>query len=122
MPCDCSHLKADSREIELSRIFCVIDNINHMDIEPQWWSGYHPKAYGKRISHEKADKHIEVACQHLQQADVTQYCLETQMWWRDHQAADKKKIATEIAKQKTDAEKLQALSKLTDYERSLLGL
>lgn len=61
-------------------------------------------------------------CLRLQVADVTKYSLELQMWWRDHQAADKARLEHEMARKQNEEERAVALAKLTDYERKLLGL
>lgn len=45
-----------------------------------------------------------------------------QIWWRDHQKADKKRVKAEIKKEKKEAARKKALEKLTDYEKKLLNL
>ena len=45
-----------------------------------------------------------------------------QMWWRDHQKADKARIERELKEARTRAAKAAALAKLTEYEKALLGL
>ena len=60
--------------------------------------------------------------------DETEYSLEMQIWWRDHQKADKKRIQQELKKRqqqlKENKEKFdlnKALEKLTPYERRLIN-
>jgi len=61
-------------------------------------------------------------CQKLQNVDISEYSLEMQMWWRDHQKADKARIERELKEARTRAAKAAALAKLTEYEKALLGL
>lgn len=72
--------------------------------------------------HNQMDKNTAKLCSILQTKDVTQYSLEMQMWWRDHQIADKKRIQEELEAEKTEAARKRAIAKLTPYERELLGL
>jgi hypothetical protein len=67
------------------------------------------------------DKETAELCGKLQKTDVTKYSLEMQIWWRDHQEEDRKRIQKEIKKNKKAKEKKAALAKLTPYERKLLG-
>lgn len=69
-----------------------------------------------------ADAMVSELCQLLQGEDITKRSLEMQMWWRDHQMADKKRLEREIAQVKSEKEKAIALSKLTEHERKLLGI
>jgi hypothetical protein len=45
-----------------------------------------------------------------------------QIWWRDHQKADKKRIEKELKEHTDLIAKQNAIEKLTDYERILLGI
>lgn len=121
MPCDASHCAANELEIETSRMACLIDEMNGRAINKDWWKGYHPRAYC-RSSQEMADSMTEYLCSRLQSINVKLYSLEMQMWWRDHQAADKAKAEAEIAKARDDNDRKIALSKLTLREMKLLGL
>jgi hypothetical protein len=62
---------------------------------------------------------VSLLCEMLEGLDVTKFSLEMQMWWRDHQAADKARIKKETA---LATEKEVALAKLTAHERRILGL
>ncbi|MHA2043410.1 MAG: hypothetical protein ACW99G_01375 [Candidatus Thorarchaeota archaeon] len=73
------------------------------------------------IDKDGLDKKTAELCKKLQTTDVTKYSLEMQIWWRDHQRADKKRLQKEMKKKKKSKEKKDALSKLTPYERKLLG-
>jgi hypothetical protein len=45
-----------------------------------------------------------------------------QIWWRDHQAADRKREADERKKIEQDALRAEARSKLTPDERAALNI
>jgi hypothetical protein len=68
------------------------------------------------------DQHTAMLCEFCQSNDVSKCSLELQIWWRDHQKADKDRLEREQEAIKTRKEKNAALEKLTDYERKLLGL
>lgn len=55
-------------------------------------NGYHPNVYNKPVN---GDKLVAELCAALMITDVTKYSLEMQIWWRDHQAADRERIARE---------------------------
>ena len=99
MPCNSDYMSATSKEIEISRVACLLDEIAGRKWEPGWWAGYHPRVYNMKHN---GDKLVNELCAVLQSRDVTQYSLEMQVWWRDHQAADKARIAKETAKAKNE--------------------
>lgn len=122
MPCNGDYLNATQKEIQVSNLFYVRDELNGFPIEPSKWSqGYHPAVYNKPLSDEAINAVMIDVCFRLQQRDVSTLSLEAQIWWRDHQRADKERIEREIAEKRTWEEKQAALAKLTLYERQLLG-
>lgn len=101
MPCNCDHLKATSLELEISRVACLMDEIHgKKKINESHWDGYHPNVYGK-VNRDLANKYTEKLCSILKEEDVSKYSLEMQIWWRDHQKADEKRLR----KEEVDAEK-----------------
>lgn len=76
------------------------------------------------VSKKRADDVTECLCAKLQadDVDIKERSLEMQMWWRDHQAADAKRLEQEKRKAADDAAREAALAKLTEDERDLLGL
>jgi len=74
----------------------------------------------------KKGSHIEQLtvklCERLQIEDVTKYSLELQIWWRDHQKADKARVERELKEAKESKDRKAALGKLSNYEKKLLGL
>lgn len=120
MPCDSSYMEANGKEKELSIVACLLDELDEKPIpEKGWWQGYHPRVYGNTGI---GDKLVSELCSRLRDVDVTKYSLEMQIWWRDHQEADKKRLEREILDKKLESERAAAIAKLTDYERKLLGL
>lgn len=118
MGCNSDYMKAGLKEIKLSQVACLLDEIGgQKEINKLHWDGYHPNVYGKNID---GDALVSELCGRLQNDDVTKRSLEMQIWWRDHQEADKTRIENEIQSQKTQAEKTAILEKLTPYERRLL--
>ena len=58
----------------------------------------------------------------LQNIDTSKYSLEMQLWWREHQKADKERIEKELKLKQEESDRQKAISKLSAYERRLLGL
>ncbi len=99
MPCDCSHLEASSLEREISEVACLLDELDGKPVESSHRRGYHPRVYNK-VTRELGDSLTAELCSRLKTTDVTRYSLEMQMWWRDHQAADRKKDAAQAKTRK----------------------
>lgn len=100
MPCDSSHLNARGDEIELSRIFMLLDEVNGgspPDTRSSGWSGYDSRAYGKRIPAAVQDNLVADLCGKCQALGpaIRTKSLELQVWWRDHQRADAEREAAD---------------------------
>jgi hypothetical protein len=95
MPCNSDYMFPTTRERDLSRVACLLDEVAGRKWTISWWDGYHPTVYNERISKEQGDQMVRELCSLLGSRDVTQYSLEMQVWWRDHQAADKARIRRE---------------------------
>lgn len=121
MPCNSEYLNASDAEIELSKVESLLDEIRTGKLNKDHFSGYHPAVYNKHRDSE-LDHVVTLLCMHLQDGGATKHSLEMQMWWRDHQEADRKRLKREMKAHKDDEHRQAALSKLTEYERNLLGL
>ena len=121
MPCNSDYMNATTYERDLSRLACLLDELAGKAWTRTDWEGYHPRVYGK-VHRDMGDQMVRELCDALQAHDVSQCSLEMQMWWRDHQAADKARVEREVAQAKTKIEREAALSKLTPHERAVLGL
>jgi len=119
MPCNSDYMEASGKEVGLSQVACLLDELDGKAIDTSHWRGYHPAVYNKPVD---GDALVAELCKRLQSVDVTKYSLEMQMWWRDHQRADKRRIEFELARAKTEKDKAAALAKLTPHERKLLSL
>jgi hypothetical protein len=121
MPCRSDYLEASQAEKELSVLYALLDELETGEASEDFGSGYDPRAYNK-ATQSHLDEKTEELCSKLQNTDVTKYSLEMQMWWRDHQRADAARLKSEMTCIETENAKKVALSKLTDYERKLLGI
>jgi len=121
MPCNCDHLEATQLEVETSKVACLLGELKGIKINKDSWEGYHPDVYGK-VDRKLADKLTKKLCSALQKEDVSKYSLEMQIWWRDHQEADKKRIEKELQEEEDHKALKKALSKLTEHEKKLLKL
>jgi hypothetical protein len=115
-------MNATKHEINLSVVYGLLDELETGILPDNFGDGYDKRVYNKGLSKQHLDKKTEELCSKLQNTDVTKYSLEMQMWWRDHQKADKERIEKYLQKKKELKEKEAALAKLTPYERRLLGL
>lgn len=94
MPCDASHCEPNGLEKEASKVAALFEAaVCHTTPHPSHLNGYHPSAYNKPKDYIQsfADEITNRLCTWCKNNDVTKECLELQIWWRDHQAADKAK-------------------------------
>lgn len=122
MPCNSDYMEANQSEKNLSVVYGLLDELETGKLPSNFGDGYNKRVYNKHLSKEHLDEKTEELCSKLQNLDVSKLSLEMQMWWRDHQKADKERLEKEIKNKETEMERLKALSKLSDYERKLLGL
>jgi len=122
MGCNAEYMVPNLREIAGSKVATLLDELTGKEFNKSHWRGHHPKVYNNRISQDELDRLTATLCSKLQTADVTKYSLELQTWWRDHQLIDKRRVEQEIKEEKDERAKDEALAKLTDYERKLLGV
>jgi len=125
MACNSDYMNANCLEIELSRVLLLIQEIETgkpVDSRSSAWNGYMGGVYCSGDLRKRADVAVADLCNRLQKIDVTKFSLEMQMWWREHQAADRKREAEEKKKAEQDALRAAARSKLTPEERAALNL
>lgn len=121
MPCKSDYMEPNHKEKYLSQVACLLDELNGKKIKAaSWMKGYHPKIYNQFVKPKDADNLVSELCERLQKVDITKYSLEMQIWWRDHQAADKKRIENQLKKETENKIKAKIIEKLTPYERKLL--
>lgn len=122
MPCNSEYMNANETEIMLSRVLCLLDEVNGKTWTKDAWLGYHPEAYNKATK-ENLDKSTQKLCHLLggkDESEIARYSLELQMWWRDHKRADEERVNKEIKEAADEEARKAALEKLTPYERKLL--
>lgn len=119
MPCNSDYMEASGKEVELSRVACLLGELDGKPIDKSHWRGYHPAVYNKQVN---GDALVSELCERLQSVDVQKHSLEMQIWWRDHQASDKARIEHELACKRNAEDREAAMAKLTPRERNLLGL
>lgn len=93
MPCNSDYLKSNPLEVELSRVYLLLDEVKkgrHVDPESRAWHGYDGRAYCRGYK-AQLDEAVRELCGLLQGKDVSRNSLELQIWWRDHQEADAKR-------------------------------
>lgn len=112
MPCRCDYMDPTSRELESVKV------INFLRDEFNIKLGK-PGSYGN-VSN--LDKDTAKLCSLCQKTNMKSKSLSLQLWWEEHQKADKEREATRLAIAKRNRDKKKLLSKLTPYERKLLNL
>lgn len=123
MPCNADYMNPTQMEKEMSVVSCLIDELNGVEPKPTWWNGYHPDVYCKRLDKQFCDNLVSRLCSYLKSVgDITVYSLEMQIWWRDHQKADQKRLEEEYLNAKIEDDRRQLLERLTPYEKELLGI
>ena len=122
MACNSDHMRPNHIETALSKVLSLLDEVRLGGINLNHFSGYHPHAYNCGANRKTLDDATATLCTIMQSREATDYSLELQLWWRDHQKADADKAQAALDSAKTDRERKAALNKLTPHERSLLGL
>ncbi len=122
-PCRSDYMEPSETEREHSNVRYLLEELETGELTPKYNDGMHPDIYNHyNKSNIDLDKDTDTLCSKLQKVDVTKYSLEMQVWWRDHQRADKKRLEEELREQKTKKLRLRAIAKLTPYEQKLLGI
>ena len=126
MPCNSDHLQSTRLEVECSRMYLLLDELDGKgppDPQSGGWDGYDKRAYSKRVDRELADELTAELCERVGKIkDLTKHSLELQVWARDHRIADAKRKKREAAAKQKAAIRKGAMAKLTPKERKALGL
>jgi hypothetical protein len=109
-------------EIEASRVAYLLDEIESGEMNSSKFNGgTHPQVYGK-CDQTLANNLTIRLCDALKECGASKYSLEMQIWWRDHQAKDRKREQEEKSEREREQIRKAALSKLTKQEKEALGL
>ena len=121
MPCDSSYMEATGLEREMGRVYSLLEEVSG-EIFDHSKSDYHPRVYSESISRETGDIWVKRLCAKCKRLgpQITDYSLELQMWWRDHQIADAKRESKEEEERRKQQIKRDALNKLSKKERDVL--
>ena len=113
MPCNSDYMQADWREEYSSMVREFLREINGGEFNHSQRHEY----YGNLGT---LDKDVAKLCAWCSSHDVTKQSLELQLWWRDHQAEDAKRMAEESEQRHQDELRKKALAKLSAAERKAL--
>lgn len=112
MPCACPESYArKGREEESHTVMSLLFEVGLINKKPDYYGDL-----------KNVDKHTEMLCNFCQSNDVKDYSLELQIWWRDHQKKDAERLRKEQEAIQSEKDRQKALSKLSDYEKKLLGV
>ncbi len=122
MPCNSDYLEANSMEIEHSKVLALLKELKTGKLPKSFGDGYHKDVYNKTTK-TILDEKVAELCSKLQEVeDIKKYSLEMQMWWRDHQKADRARLKKMSAAKKESKDRQELISRLTTYEKKLLGI
>lgn len=122
MPCRSDYLEANSMEIEHSKVLALLEELRTGKLPEFFGNGYYSEVYS-RTSRAVLDEGVSELCSKLQAiSDIKKYSLEMQMWWRDHQKADRERLERMMEKEKEDRDREKLISTLTPYEKKLLDI
>ena len=111
MPCNCDYMEPSRHESESKRLMTLMAGVGIYKGEIPY--------YGEVSA---VHEHTAMLCKFCEENNVTDQSLELQIWWRDHQEADKAKREAAAEDERVETERREAIAKLTDRERDLLGL
>ena len=118
MPCNCDHLEPTKREAESVKVMELVREITGKPFDHK---NPHHGPYGNTDHLNAYTAHLCEWCWN-NPGKLKDMSLELQIWWRDHQEADKAKEEQEELKREVEIAKARAISKLTLEERKALGV
>ena len=118
MPCNSDYMNPNEKEINSLAVIKLLKELNYK-------VGKYDSYYGRPKTLDKDVAQLCSACKKIEEVvinGVKNYSLELQIWWRDHQKADKERIKESKLKEEEIKLTKSALSKLTKKERKVLNL
>ena len=94
MPCDSSHMESTGLERELCRVLLLLEEVRTgVPVNPDSpdWGGYTKGVYGGADLRKRCDEATAELCSQMQTLNPRVFSPELQIWWRDHQKADRAK-------------------------------
>lgn len=123
MPCNGDYMNPTELEKNLSKVYGLLDELKTGKLPSSFGTGYDKRVYNKGVTHVKLNEKVKELCSALsKKSNIKKYSLEMQVWWRDHQKADKAREKQEAQEKKDTTARKKALAKLTPTERKLLNL
>jgi len=105
-----------SEDCELQKVLNCIKDINKTK----------HKVNSQLLENENLEKLVPILCKKLKKLTSKfirdNLSLETQIWWRDHQIADAKRVQKEAKNAVHAACRKTALAKLTKEDKKILGI
>lgn len=126
MPCNSEYMNANDLEKELSRVLLLLEELETgkpVDHKSSDWDGYLSGVYGNSPTtlRRRADVAVAELCDKLKQVpNVQKYSLEMQIWWREHQEADRQREKEMQEATKKSEIRKKALAKLSEEEKESL--
>ena len=129
MPCISDYQEPTAAEIEHSKVLALLKELKTGKLPKYYGDGMYKEVYNKTMAIGDTERPLDVKTRELCAAlkaktadEIKGYSLEMQLWWREHQKADRKRAAKDKSASKKQAIKAQALGKLTAEERKALGV
>lgn len=97
MPCNASYLDPNDLEINLSKVFQLIDETLGKPLPNDYGSGLDSRVYNRGLGQQHLDAKVDELCSRLTSIEehspekIQQFSLELQIWWRDHKKADEER-------------------------------
>jgi hypothetical protein len=108
MGCRNDYMEPNAREIEASRVFACLDELDTGNMNRSHFGGNHPKAYGQNVSQDTLNQFTASLCRKLEKLPgfISSYSLELQMWWREHVEGEERRAAEDA--EPTDFDRVKA--------------
>jgi len=113
MPCVSSYQDPTQFE-KLSKVYALLDELENGKLKKDWNSGFDSRVYNLHRDQSVLDEKTAELCSKLQKLSarkLSKVSLEMQMWWRDHQEADKKRLQEQMKTKREQKTKQAALKK-----------
>lgn len=126
MPCRSDYQEPNEMERELAKVRAITEETKTKTGKiPSYYHSPSEAGTYNNTTKEDLDKETASLCaifSKMGPRTLNKMSLESQMWWRDHQESDKRRLQEQMKNLKDQAAKEKALKKLTPREKKLLGI
>ena len=95
MACNNSHMNPNDGEVELSKVFQLLDEILlKKEVDEYLFKGFDSRAYNSGVRDYDVDNNVRKLCSLLSsksEEDISKMSKQMQGWWQSHRNADKNK-------------------------------